>query len=121
MAEAFLRELGGGRFEAHSAGLLPAGVHPSAVEVMKEAAIDISGQQSKGIDPERLSKMDVVITVCGNAEEYCVNLPPAYRKTSQTRLHWPIKDPVGSGSLEEFRKTRDAIKERVLRFIKNGD
>lgn len=61
--------------------------------------------------------MDIVITLCGNAEESCPWTPPEIR-----RIHWPIADPVGTiGSEEkimnEFRKTRDAIKDKIVRFI----
>ena len=47
MAEGFLRAMGGDRFEAASAGLEPGVPNPAAVEVMKEAGIDISGQKAK--------------------------------------------------------------------------
>jgi arsenate reductase len=42
MAEAFLSALAGDRFSAASAGLEPGPLNPLAVEVMKEAGIDIS-------------------------------------------------------------------------------
>lgn len=110
MAEGFARELG---LEAYSAGLFPAGLHPKAVSVMKEIGIDISGQRSKAIDGSILEKMDVVITLCGNAEKACPAVPPGVR-----HLHWPVKDPVGTVGDEEdilkaFRKCRDEIKEKI--------
>jgi protein-tyrosine-phosphatase len=49
MAEAFLRDMAGDRFEALSAGITPRGLHPLAVEVMREIGIDISQQQSKDV------------------------------------------------------------------------
>lgn len=118
MAEGFLRALGKDRFEVHSAGLFPAGLHPRAVAVMEEIGIDISGQKSKEIDEALLGKMDIVITLCGNAEKYCPSVP-----TSVKRLHWPIEDPVGTRGTEEkimsaFRKTRDEIKEKIESFIR---
>jgi arsenate reductase len=117
MAEGFARELGKGLVEPYSAGLMAAGVHPRAVAVMKEIGIDISGQTSKEIDDVMLGKMDVVITLCGNAEEACPFTPPEIK-----RLHWPIKDPVGTVGKEEeimreFRRARDEIKEEVSDFI----
>jgi arsenate reductase len=113
MAEGFLRVLGKGRVEAHSAGLMAAGLHPRAVAVMREAGIDISWQRSKEIDPELLRRMDVVITVCGNAEASCPATPPDVR-----RIHMPVDDPVGTvGSEEkimrEFRRARDEIREAL--------
>ena len=117
MAEGFARELGKGLIEPYSAGLMAAGLHPRAILIMKEVGIDISKQKSKGIDESLLKKMDIVITLCGNAEESCPWTPPEIR-----RIHWPIADPVGTiGSEEkimnEFRKTRDEIKGRIIKFI----
>lgn len=117
MAEGFARELGKGLVEPYSAGLMAAGVHPRAIAVMKEIGTDISGQTSKEIDDVMLGKMDVVITLCGNAEEECPWTPPEIK-----RLHWPIKDPVGTVGTEEeimreFRRARDEIREEVSHFI----
>ena len=114
MAEGFAKELGKGLIESYSAGLMPAGVvHPRAIAVMKEAGIDISGQKSKGIDPELLGTMDIIVTLCGNAEASCPFTPPSIQ-----RLHWPVDDPIGAKGTEEeimkeFRKARDEIKAGV--------
>ena len=117
MAEGFARELGKGLLEPYSAGLMAAGVHPRAIAVMKESGIDISGQRSKEIDADLLRTMDIVITLCGNAEESCPWTPPEIK-----RIHWPIKDPVGTIGTEEeimkeFRRARDEIREKVSAFI----
>ncbi|HWR72148.1 MAG TPA: arsenate reductase ArsC [Nitrospirota bacterium] len=117
MAEGFARTLGKGLIEAHSAGLMAAGVHPRAIAVMKEAGVDISRQTSKGIDEQLLRSMDVVITLCDNAAEACPWTPPELK-----RLHWPIKDPVGAlGSkdhiMNEFRRARDEIRGRIEEFL----
>lgn len=118
MAEGLARELGKGLIESYSAGLSPQGVNPKAVAVMKEIGIDISRQQSKPIDPELLGKMDTVITLCDNASESCPWTPPAIK-----RLHWSLKDPAhAAGSeeeiLNEFRRVRDEIKEKIVNFLK---
>jgi arsenate reductase len=118
MAEGLARVLGSGLVEPHSAGLIAAGVHQRAIAVMKEIGIDISGQKSREIDPDLLKKMDIVITLCSNAEESCPWTPPQIR-----RIHWPIKDPVGAAGTEEeimtgFRKTRDEIKAKIAAFIR---
>jgi len=117
MAEGFARELGKGVLQPFSAGLMAAGVHPRAIEVMKELTIDISRQKSSKIDEKLLKTMDVVITLCGNAEEACPRTPPEIK-----RIHWPINDPVGTpGSdvkiMKAFRRTRDEIRKRVDTFI----
>ena len=117
MAEGFARQLGKGLIEAHSAGLMAAGVHPRAITTMRELGIDIAGQKSKEIDADLLRTMDVVITLCGNAEESCPYTPPEI-----TRLHWPVRDPVGTAGtdeeiMREFRRARDEIKIKVEEFI----
>jgi arsenate reductase (thioredoxin) len=117
MAEGFAKEFGEGLIEVHSAGLMAVGVHRRAIAVMQEIGIDISKQKSKEIDEKLLSEMDIVVTLCGNAEETCPWTPPNIK-----RIHWPIKDPVGTVGTEveimkEFRRARDEIKERVKKLI----
>ena len=117
IAEGFARVLGKGRIEAHSAGLMAAGVHPRAIAVMRESGIDISGQRSREIDPYLLLAMDVAITLCDNADASCPRTPPSLK-----RFHWPIKDPVGTAGTEdeimsEFRRARDEIREKIQGFI----
>src|SRR5512147_484213 len=102
MVEGLARELGKGVCEPSSAGLLAAGVHPRAIEVMKEIGIHISRQKSKAIDADLVRRVDIVITLC--AEEACPGTPPEVQ-----RLHWPVKDPVGAPGgreevLKEFRR-----------------
>ncbi|HHN65503.1 MAG TPA: arsenate reductase (thioredoxin) [Nitrospirae bacterium] len=118
MAEGLARHYGKGLIEPYSAGLMPAGVNPFAIKVMKEIGIDISGQTSDAIDEDLLRRMDLIITLCGHAEAACPATPPEIR-----RIHWPIDDPVGTVGTEEeilraFRRTRDEIKERILGLIK---
>jgi len=117
MAEGFARELGKGIIEPYSAGIMHAGVHGRAIEVMKEVGIDISKQKSKILNRGLLDKMDIVVTLCGNAEEACP-VTPSHIK----RIHWPIEDPVGTVGTEEevmreFRRARDEIKEGVKKLI----
>ena len=117
MAEGFARELGKGLIEPYSAGLIAAGVNARAVTVMKEAGIDISEQKSEEINEDLLRTMDIVITLCGNAEESCPYTPPEIK-----RIHWPIKDPVGTIGTEEeimkeFRRARDEIKKKMVELI----
>jgi arsenate reductase (thioredoxin) len=119
MAEGFAKEYGKGIVEVYSAGLMAAGIQQRAIAVMKETDIDISKQQSKEIDADLLRKMDIVVTLCGHAEERCPWTPTAIR-----RIHWPIQDPVGTMGTEEqimkeFRRARDEIKEKVQELMKN--
>jgi len=118
MAEGFAKKLGKDLFHVHSAGLIAAGVHPRAVTVMREIGIDISSHRSKEIDEEQLRNVDIVITLCSDAEDACPWTLPEIK-----RLHWPIKDPVGFVGTEEqimrdFRRARDEIRDKIERFIK---
>ncbi|NCO40471.1 MAG: hypothetical protein COZ06_32115 [Armatimonadetes bacterium CG_4_10_14_3_um_filter_66_18] len=111
MAEGFARHLGA---EAFSAGTEPAErVHPLAIKVMAEKGIDLSGGQPKRLDQFLGQPLDVVITVCGNAEERCPAFPGTVR-----REHWPLPDPAkATGTeaevLEFFRRVRDDVERRV--------
>jgi arsenate reductase len=57
--------------------------------------------------------MDVVITLCGHANESCPVLPPEVK-----RLHWPLEDPAAAKGTDAelmatFRHIRDQIESRV--------
>lgn len=113
MAEGWAHALSGGTIEAASAGLVAHGKNPRAVAVMAESGVDISRQESKQVTGAMLARADVVVTVCGDADERCPVLPPGVRK-----IHWPLQDPArANGSEEEvlrvFRATRDAIRDHV--------
>jgi arsenate reductase len=118
MAEGFAKEYGKGIIDVYSAGIMSAGVHKRAIAVMKELGIDISEQRSKEIDIDLFNKMDIIVTLCDYVESICPTTPPNIKK-----LHWPIKDPVGTTGSEdkimaEFRRARDEIKSQVLELIK---
>ena len=119
MAEAFLRKYAGDALEAHSAGLEPKGVNPLTVQVMQEAGIDISHQQSKGIE-RYLGKVlfQHLITVCDDADQNC----PAVWPGVNTRLHWSFEDPAKfegteKEKLAKFREVRDLIEQRIKAWV----
>lgn len=122
MAEAFLNHLAGDRFEGESAGLEPGPLNPLAVEVMKEAGIDISMNQAKSVfglyKEGRL--YNYVITVCEESQaERCPLFPGR-----MPRLHWPFQNPANlEGSREErlakTREIRDRIRKRVEEFVRD--
>lgn len=124
MAEGWTRQLGGNAFSVESAGIEAHGKNPRAIAVMREAGMDISNQESTIVDAGMLQRADIVVTVCGHADEQCPALPPGTSK-----VHWPLSDPArASGSEEEimaeFRITRDEVKRCVaglLAQIESGD
>src|SRR5205823_12873002 len=69
MAEAFARRHGGDRVEAHSAGSRPSGkVNPRAVEMMREAGIDLARHRSKSLGELPDVEFDVAVTMgCADA------------------------------------------------------
>ena len=108
MAEGFARLLGRGAVEVWSAGLIKAGVNERAAAVMREAGVDISGQWSKTLDEIPVREMDLVVTLCDNADMYCPNV-------GSKKVHKPVKDPVAAVGPEkdvmnDFRRARDEIK-----------
>jgi len=120
MAEGWLRALGGGAVEARSAGIEAHGLNPRAVRAMQEAGVDISRQASTRLTPAMLDWADLVVTVCGHAEERCPLLPAGTRKE-----HWSLDDPARAvGSEAEvtavFRASRDDIRQRVAALLGRG-
>ncbi len=116
MAEAFLNELCGDYFEAHSAGLEPGQLNPLAVQVMSEVGIDISAKKTQGVfDVFKSGQFfPYVITVCHESEAKGCPIFPAVTH----RLHWSFPDPSAiSGHYEQrlkgVRKIRDEIRARI--------
>ncbi len=114
MAEGFARAMG---IEALSAGTHPKeAVHPLAIAVMREKGIDISHHFPKPLNLAMLQQVDLVVTVCGEADAECAHLPLPVPK-----IHWALPDPAKvEGSDEErlqaFREVRDEI-ERLVRGL----
>ena len=118
MAEAYFRKFTEGHWRCESAGTQPTGyVHPLAITVMGEDAIDITSYKSKSVSGFETDDWDCVVTVCQNAAESC----PVFTGAEQV-LHWPFSDPADvSGSRDQrltaFRVTRDSIKRRVVEYL----
>lgn len=117
MAEGWAKVLANDSVTVQSAGIDAHGKNPRAIAVMAEAGIDISGQESTRIDDSMLQAADLVVTVCGHADEHCPVLPPGTCKE-----HWPLEDPAkATGSEEEilqvFRASRDEIKQRITDLL----
>lgn len=75
MAEGLTRHLKGDLIEVYSAGLETHGLNPSAVKVMAEAGVDISGHKSQLLTDFSDVELDYVVTVCGHAHETCPLFP----------------------------------------------
>ncbi len=113
MAHGFLQSFSS-EIGVFSAGTKPAEmINRKAVEVMKEAGIDISDHTPHNVSEYINESWDYVITVCGGANESC----PVFVGNVRHRLHIGFDDPsdaIGSEELvlAEFRRVRDEIKTR---------
>ena len=114
IAEALLESRSGGTIEARSAGSHPKVLHPSAVRVMAERGVGISGRPTKHLSRFTRSRFDRVITLCDKVKEICPEFP------GQPALaHWSMADPA-AGSDDDydatypaFIRTADEIDQRV--------
>ncbi len=116
MAEGWARHLKSDVMDASSAGIEKHGLNPFAVRVMKEAGVDISGHRSKLISELKDTDFDIVITVCGHADENCPVFP-CRTKVIHRGFDDPPRLAENAGNEEEvlniYRKVRDEIKEFV--------
>ena len=108
MAEAFGRILGIGVFESYSAGTeVKDQINQDAVRIMKEIGIDMELlQRSKLL--QDIPPVDIVITMGCNVS--CPYLPCSHRED------WGLEDPSGKSD-EDFRYTRDLIKDKMMDLI----
>ncbi len=117
MAEAFLRQHAGDRFEVYSAGCNPSDeIHPYAKWVMEEVGVDISDQYPKGLR-RYMGKVgfNYSIIVCARAEKDCPRTFPGVGM----RFVWVFDDPRGECVTEEemleiFREVRDENEAKIL-------
>ncbi len=116
MAEGWARYFHGDTIEAYSAGIEAHGMNPNAMQVMKEAGVDISGQSSKLASSLSGVPLDLVVTVCGHADENC----PAFLTKAKV-VHVGFDDPPKlakeaaneEAALDCYRRVRDEIREFV--------
>ena len=121
-AEALLRDLGRGKFQAYSAGLKPnSDPNPFALEVLKRNGHDVSGLRSKHLSEFQqpgVPVMDFVFTVCDTAAaEEC----PPWSGQPITG-HWGLPDPVKSTGTDAekalvFAQTYGALRRRIAAFV----
>jgi protein-tyrosine-phosphatase len=113
MSRALFERAAGGRHTAESAGTRPGDrVHPEVVTAMGELGIDVSARVPQRLTDELARPADVVVTMgCGDE---CPYIP------GKRYLDWDLPDPRGR-PLEEVRRTRDEIAERVEALVAELD
>lgn len=108
MAEGWSKHLFSDLFETYSAGTEDyPGPKLMAIEVMKDAGVDMSLHTSKLLTD--IPEVDIVITMGCGVE--CPVLPCDYRED------WGLDDPSG-GPKSGFEETRDLIKGKVKDLAK---
>ena len=119
IAEGVMRKLVGEKFDVFSAGSHPSLVHPMSIKVMKEVGIDITSHTSDPILNFLSKNINIVVTVCDNADRECPVFPGKVE-----RVHWSIKDPLKGWNshpddLVNFRKTREDLTAKIKNLIKS--
>jgi arsenate reductase len=119
MAEGWARAIKGDQIDAYSAGVEPHGMNARAVQVMREAGVDISSQRSKHVNEFKDVPFDYVVTVCDNAREACPIFPGGAKV-----IHVGFDDPPSLArnaaseqiALDHYRRVRDEIRAFIERF-----
>lgn len=116
MAEGWGRHLYGDRLDVCSAGTAPHGVNPLAIRAMDEVGVDLTGHTSKDIGACDPATLDLVVTVCGHANEHC----PVFLKQSGRTVvhHHGFDDPPAlavdavdeEDAMRHYRRVRDEIR-----------
>ena len=109
MALGYFNHLAGDQAVGWSGGSEPGNaINPSAVAVMREVGIDITGEFPKPWTDEIVRAADVVVTMgCGDA---CPFFP------GKRYENWELSDPAGQ-SVDAVRPIRDDIEQRVRRLL----
>ena len=117
MAEGFARAHWPQGWSARSAGIETHGMNPFALQVMAEAGIDLANHYSKTVDDLGEDyRPDLVVTVCGHADETCPTFPGAPKVVHQGFDDPPrlAADLEGEARLAIYRRVRDEIESYVL-------
>ena len=116
MAEAIARGYG---VDATSAGTIPAqAVNPIVVEAMKERGFNLSSSKPKILTAQMIEDADYVVTMGCRVENVCPK--PLIVKMEKKLVDWKIDDPKGK-EIEDVRKIRSEIENRVLDLLKKPD
>ncbi len=116
MAESILRKLGGGRFNAFSAGSHPSGeINPLAIKTLESYGFPADGFRSKNWEEYAgpgAPNLDFAFTVCDNAAgEACPHWPG-----QPMTAHWGIEDPA---AVEGAEVEKQRAFNLAFRYLKN--
>lgn len=118
MAEGFAKHFHSELIESHSAGITKHGLNPMAVKAMSEVGIDISQHSSKTVEELASKDFDLVVTVCGHANETCPNI-----LSDAKILHVGFDDPPKLAKEEKSEaegfKHYQRVRDEIGEFIKD--
>ena len=111
MAEAFFRKFAPESLRVISGGTTPSEqLNPLVVRVMSEVGIDMTNQKPKLLSSEMMEKSAKTVNMGCMDKASCPVL------LASDVLDWNISYPKGK-SLDEIRKIRDQVKNKVLDLI----
>ncbi len=116
MAEGWARHFHDDKLEVFSAGVEKHGLNQNAVRAMKEAGVDISSHFSKLLSELPDTNFDLVVTVCGNANERCPIFP------GKTKVvHIPFADPPALAKNlsdeKQISNVYNKVCEQIRKFV----
>jgi arsenate reductase (thioredoxin) len=122
LAEALLREKGGERFNARSAGYRPlSDINPHTLALLASEGISINGLHSKGwgefLASSQVLPIDVIVTLSEDARTNCPVWPG-----EPVKVHWTVDDPLAAEKPDvmewKFKKCFATLEARIGRLIK---
>ena len=114
MAEAIARVYG---IDAVSAGTMPAvAVNPTVIEAMRERGFNLASNKPKMLTTQMIDDADYVVTMGCKVESVCPK--PLIVKMEKKLVDWQIDDPKGK-SIDDVRKIRSTIENRVIELLRN--
>lgn len=122
LAEALLRQKGGIRFTARSAGFRPLPeAHPQTLALLQAEGIATDGLHTKNwgefLASAHILKIDVIVTL---SEEARIDCPPW--PGNPVRVHWQVDDPLSAEKPDvmewKFRKCFVTLESRIATLVK---
>ncbi|MCP4915102.1 MAG: arsenate reductase ArsC [Oligoflexia bacterium] len=117
MAEGFGKALKGDKYNFYSAGTKKHGLNPRAIQVMKDAGVDITTHESNTTDELGDVKMDVVFTVCSDAHENCPFFPGG--KIVHKGFDDPPRLTKDMQNEEEIIEIYSRVRDEIKEFVQN--
>jgi arsenate reductase len=113
MAEGFLRKYAIEEYEPISAGTKPTSqINPIVIQAMSEVGVEIKQRKPKDITEDMMRNSTKIINMGCMDKSFCPAL------FIPNLIDWGIEDPKGK-SIEEVRKIRDDIEQRIKQLVTN--